>query len=89
MFFNSDRSNRVQIKAKIVYSVTESHPDIKYIEKPKEELEFEDKYFVDKEIEREVALMGIRNDLMLVAGGGYDSEHVINPKFYFDGQRVY
>lgn len=77
------------IKAEITFKITEEHPDAQYVEDITKELSFEDTYTVDNEIDNEVVNQFIRNDLMLVAGGGYDTKHLINPKFYFNGKRVY
>ena len=76
-----------RIKAKITFNVTENHPDAEYIKDINETLDFEDVYTIDTEFfgggsgDNESILNYIKNDLRLVAGGGYDTEHIYNVNF--------
>ena len=72
---------------KIIYTIDGKHPDIKYVEDYTEEKIFtcEDVYTFDEsyfEWEEESNIKSyIKRDLMLVAGGGYNTEHIHNVKF--------
>lgn len=68
--------------ARISYTIDKDHPDRKYIENWTENKEFhyDDIYkFSDNYCGNPIAY--IKNDLRLVAGGGYNSEHIHNVKF--------
>ena len=70
---------------KITYCMTEDHPDWEYSEKStKYKYTFEDNYFFDSAIygdeDVENIKAYIKNDLMLVAGGGYNTDHIIVEK---------
>lgn len=70
--------------AEITYNVKESHPDLKYIENPSESLTFKDTYFMDVEYwenNTEEMICFIKNDIALVAGGGYSKEHIENVSY--------
>ena len=67
----------------IYWTVTESHPDFKYVKDTKKELCFRDiytdpnNYYDDyKQFENYV-----KSDLALVAGGGYNTDHIKNVRF--------
>ena len=68
---------------KIVYTIDKAHPDIKYIEDYTEEkiFTFEDVYTFNGEYSKEDVAEYIKRDLMLVAGGGYNTDHIHNVKF--------
>ena len=74
----------IKIKGVIKYKVKKNHPDLQYIkdEDRDKELEFDDVYMIDPDnfygwdhIESY-----IKNDLKLVAGGGYDTDTIKNVK---------
>lgn len=75
--------------AKITYTIDEEHPDMPYIKDwNKDKLfEFSDKYtFRESLFENDDELINyIKNDLRLVAGGGYNSQHIHN--VFFDIKR--
>ena len=74
----------MEIYAKITYTIDDGHPDIQYIKDWSENkvYTFEDTYIIDDcytffdDVE-----CYIKNDLSLVAGGGYNSKHIHNVKF--------
>lgn len=70
-------------QAEITYKVKESHPDIKYIENPKKELSYIDTYTLDlnKFDDTEHMKNFIKNDLKLVASGGYSTDQIENVRF--------
>lgn len=83
--FNSNL--KVKYHGKITYTMGENHPYIKYIENYSKDkiFTFEDTYifdldkgFWDDEDER---IVYIKNDLALVAGGGYNTENIYNMGF--------
>lgn len=65
-----------RFKASITYKVKETHPDIKYIDNPKERLTFEDVYTFKENYNKNDVAGYIKNDLSLIAGGGYDDKHI-------------
>lgn len=73
------------IRATIKYTVDSAHPDIKYIRNPEEPQSFTDLYTVDTDYfwSTDDIYSYIRDDLRLVAGGGYDSDHIHNVTFDF------
>ena len=76
-------NNKKSIKAKIIFNVDMQHPDIKYIKDPTKTLEYEDIYIYTRNCfdNFEQFLSYIKRDLALVAGGGYNSEHIHNVKY--------
>lgn len=79
----------VKIDATIFYTIDRNHPDINYMENKstKTVRTFSDTYIFDRFRcpYYEVSEMKnyIRNDLRLIAGGGYDSKHIHNVRFEF------
>ena len=81
-----------KIKATIYYTVDKKHPDYKYIKNPDRVQEFSDTYTFDTDNYRSICYGAtvdqmenyIKNDLKLIAGGGYDSKHIHNIKFEFE-----
>lgn len=75
---------QIKIKGVITYKMKKNHPDLKYI--PEDErgktLEFCDIYYIDTDCfyGRDHIESYIKNDLMLVAGGGYDTDTIKNEK---------
>ena len=76
---------KIRYNGKITYTMTENHPDWEYSKKSiKYKYTFEDNYFFDSAIYGNEDIKNIKshikNDLMLVAGGGYSTEHIIVDK---------
>lgn len=73
------------IRATINYTVDSAHPDIKGIRNPEEPQSFTDLYTVDTDYfwSTDDIYSYIRDDLRLVAGGGYNSDHIHNVTFDF------
>lgn len=66
-------------KATICYDVDKSHPDIRYIDDPDKWQEISDRYRFSylewgDDVEGMIAYM--KNDLALIAGGGYNTDHI-------------
>ena len=55
----------MKLYGEIQCTIDKNHPDIKYV----------------KDWTKEDAIAHIKSDLRLVAGGGYNSEHIHNVKF--------
>ena len=68
---------------KIKCTIDKDHPDIKYIHDWTEnkEFEFDDTYIFEDYYTEEECIRYIKRDLRLVAGGGYNSEHIHNVSF--------
>lgn len=75
------------IRATIYYTVDSEHPDIQYIKNPSEIQSFTDTYTFDTNYVGNVTRLEMenyaKNDLRLVAGGGYNSKHIHNVSFEF------
>lgn len=75
------------IRATIYYTVDLEHPDIQYIKNPSEIQSFTDTYTFDTNYVGNVTRSEMenyaKNDLRLVAGGGYNSKHIHNVSFEF------
>ena len=71
-------------KAEIKFKVIGSHPDIKYIPNPEEVQTFKDISSINTDYFYNTTeiLDHIKNDLQLVAGGGYNTDHIYH--VYFD-----
>lgn len=75
----------MKVCGKISYTVDERHPDINYMKdwtrdkvySFEDTYTFDDRYYTDMD---NIASY-IKSDLRLVAGGGYNSEHIHNVKF--------
>ena len=65
-----------KFKAIIKFKVEKTHPDIEYIKNPEEVLSFEDVYSFNQSYSEEDVSSYIKNDLSIVAGGGYDDKHI-------------
>ena len=74
-----------KIEATIKYKMTKNHPDIEYAKDWDEnkEYEFNDTYYIDDDYfwGKDHIISYIKNDLMLVAGGGYDADEIRDVKF--------
>ena len=78
------RDRFVKIKATIYYMVDTDHPDYKYINGPKSQQQFSDTYTFDtlywgNDFGSMEARM--KQDLALVAGGGYNTDHINHVKY--------
>ena len=78
----------ITFKAEIRFKVTGSHPDIKYISNPDEIQTFSDTYSINTDYfySTDEILNHIKNDLKLVAGGGYNADHIC--PVYFNIEEV-
>lgn len=80
------KGNVKTYKATIKYAIDLTHPDIEYIKDWAEDKAFSysDTYYFDENfyLQDESDLMEyIKEDLMLIAGGGYNADHIHNVKF--------
>ena len=72
----------MRYKGTISYRITEDHPDRKYLKGSiSERLTFSDTYTIKKDMSRESIVNHIKNDLALVAGGGYNTDHIRDVRF--------
>jgi hypothetical protein len=72
----------MKYKGTISYRITEDHPDRKYFKGDiSKRLTFSDVYTVKEDISRESIVAYIKADLALVAGGGYDTDHIRDVRF--------
>lgn len=75
------------ILATIYYTVDSEHPDIQYIKNPSEIRSFTDVYRFDTDYLGNISRYDMenyaKNDLRLVAGGGYNTEHIHDVTFEF------
>lgn len=86
MKYNINYNDTRVFKAEIEYTIDKKHPDIEYIKdwERGKKYTFDDAYFMDKAYwgdDREAMINHIKRDLRLVAGGGYDSDHIHCVKF--------
>ena len=67
----------------INFTMDKNHPDIKCVEDWTEDkvFTFSDTYYFPVDYEKEEITSCIKRDLKLVAGGGYNSDHIHNVKF--------
>jgi hypothetical protein len=72
----------------INYTIDEEHPDVKYVTggfSPDKRMSYKDEYKFDNDrygdLPFEEFEKYIKRDLLLVAGGGYNSDHVHNAEF--------
>lgn len=73
---------------KITYEIDENHSDVNYIDggwHKGKVFEYEDIYEFDERLyspeDHEMFVNYIKKDLKLVAGGGYNTDHIHNVKF--------
>lgn len=77
----------MKYNAKIYYTMDKDHPDFQYVKDWTEDKEFEfsDTYMFDDNIysdeDEESVIAYIKRNLRLVAGGGYNSNHIHNVRF--------
>ena len=65
-----------KFKAVLKYKVKETHPDIKYIKDSTEVLTYDDIYTFEENYSKNDVAGYIKNDLSIIAGGGYDDKHI-------------
>lgn len=89
MFYNYDNDKKIILEATISYTVDNEHPDWQYMNEKQQNgiNKFSDDYYFDKNYysmsDKDYMIEHAKYDLLLVAGGGYDYEHVHNAKFKF------
>lgn len=68
---------------KISFTIDKGHPDIKYVNDWTEDkiLTFTDTYTFNDDYTEESIVQYIKRDLSLVAGGGYNTDHIHNVTF--------
>lgn len=68
---------------KISFTIDKGHPDIKYVSDWEEDkvLTIEDTYTFNSDYSKENIIAYIKRDLSLVAGGGYNTDHIHNVTF--------
>lgn len=68
---------------KINFTMDKEHSDIQYVEDWTEDkiFTFEDVYTFNNDYEEEHIVSYIKGDLKLVAGGGYNTDHIHNVTF--------
>ena len=68
---------------KINFTMDKEHSDIQYVEDWAEDkvFTFEDVYTFNNDYEEEHIVAYIKGDLKLVAGGGYNTDHIHNITF--------
>ena len=73
----------MKFNGKITYTMDAEHPDKKYVEDWTKEkvFTFSDTYTFNSDYTEEEAIIYIKHDLKLVAGGGYNTDHIHNVKF--------
>lgn len=79
----------ISYKGKIAYKMHPTHPDYNHVVggyKPGDVLTYEDKYRIKPDFFNgdEDIIRHIKNDLMIVAGGGYNSRHIYDMEFFIE-----
>lgn len=80
----------MKIKAKIIYKIDGDHPDIQDLPEKywyDKIFAYEDTYNFSSDYSLEEAVLLIKNDLKLVAGGGYNYNHIYDVKFEIEEVR--
>lgn len=80
-------SKKIKIFAEIKFTMDEKHPDIKYVPEwhPDKIFTFSDTYTINPDhfYCMDDIKSYIKHDLMLIAGGGYNSDYIHNVEFTF------
>ena len=72
----------MKYKGTISYRITENHPDRKYFKGDlSKKLTYSDIYTFREELPKESIVNYIKYDLALIAGGGYNTDHIRDVKF--------
>lgn len=67
----------MKYRGTISYRITEDHPDRKYFKGDiTKRLTYSDVYTFKEDVPKEAIVNYIKNDLALVAGGGYNTDHI-------------
>ena len=71
------------IRGKIEYTIDKDHPDIKFVPDwtANKVFTYEDKYVFNDAYSEDDMWNYIKTDLALVAGGGYNADHIHNIKY--------
>lgn len=80
----------MKIKAKITYKIDGNHPDIDDMPEKywyDKVFTYEDTYTFSPGYTREEAILLIKNDLKLIAGGGYNYNHIYDVEFEIEEVR--
>ena len=74
---------KIAYRGKITFAIDKNHPDIKCLNDWAEDkiYTFEDEYYFNTHYTTSEIISYIQNDLMLVAGGGYNTKHIHNVNF--------
>lgn len=73
----------MKYKASITYKITEGHPDREHVKDMEESITFSDIYTFRSPCSFESVIGYMKNDLALIAGGGYNAEHIKDIEFSF------
>lgn len=78
-----NNNGKVRFYGKIEYTMDDKHPDIGCVSDKSPEVlwSYEDIYNIDDIYDDEDMVRYIKNDLALIAGGGYDTEHIHNVRY--------
>lgn len=76
----------ISYKGRIAYKMKPTHPDYNHVVggyKPGTVITYSDEYHINPEFfsGNESIIRHIKNDLMIVAGGGYNSRHIYDVEF--------
>lgn len=78
-----NRNLKRRFHGKITFTMDKEHPDVKCVEDWTEDkvMKFADYYEFSTDYTKDEIESYIKHDLMLVAGGGYNTEHIHNVTF--------
>ena len=80
----------MKIKAKIIYKIDGNHPDIQDLPEKYwygKTFTYEDTYKFSPDYTYEEAVMLIKSNLKLIAGGGYNYNHIYDVEFEIEEVR--
>lgn len=78
-----NRNLKYRFHGKITFTMDKEHPDVKCVEDWTEDkvMKFADYYEFSTDYTRDEIESYIKHDLMLIAGGGYNTDHIHNVTF--------
>lgn len=78
-----NRNLKRRFHGKITFTMDKEHPDVKCVEDWTEDkvMKFADYYEFSTDYTKDEIESYIKHDLMLVAGGGYNTDHIHNVTF--------
>lgn len=78
-----NRNLKYRFHGKITFIMDKEHPDVKCVEDWTEDkvMKFADYYEFSTDYTKDEIESYIKHDLMLVAGGGYNTDHIHNVTF--------